>query len=223
MTREVPVIEVIIVDDHPPIRLGITQTLEQTRDIHVVGEANDGHEMFSALRRNPSADVLLLDIEMPGFSVYEAVRQLEAQYPHLKILIVTVYDDRRRILKLVELGVKGYMLKDEPLNMYAHAIREIAEGRTYFSSRVAHVALTENGKDAIVLTPREHEVMTLAAAGFASPAIGMRLGISPKTVDTYAERACQKLGANNRTTAVLRAIELDLITVRTGGDGNNGG
>jgi DNA-binding NarL/FixJ family response regulator len=216
------VIEVIIVDDHPPIRVGIIQTLEQSRDIRVVGQANDGHEMFSVLRRNPSTAVLLLDIEMPGFKVYEAIRQLEAQYPNLRILIVTGYDDRDRILKLVELGVKGYMLKDEPLHMYAHAIREIAEGRTYFSPRVAHVALTGNGKAAIVLTPREHEVMTLAAAGLASPAIGMRLGISSKTVDTYAERACQKLGANNRTTAVLRAMELGLITRRVGEGGTNG-
>ena len=216
-------IEVVIVDDHPPVRVGITQTLEQTREIRVVGEANDGHEMFSVLRRNPSANVLLLDIEMPGFDVYDAVRQLKAQYPHLKILIVTAYDDRARILKLVGFGVKGYMLKDEPLNMYAHAIREIAEGRTYFSPRVAHVALIENGRDAIVLTPREFEVVTLVALGLASPAIGMRLGISSKTVDTYAERVCRKLGANNRTTAVLRAVELGLISVGVGEGGNNGG
>jgi DNA-binding NarL/FixJ family response regulator len=176
--------------------------------------------MLSVLRQNPSTDVLLLDIEMPGFDVYDAVRHLKVQYPELKVLIVTGYNDRHRILKLVELGVKGYMLKDESLNMYAYAVREIAAGRTYFSSEVAHVALTENGKDAIVLTPREFEVTTLAARGLASAEIGMRLGISSKTVDTYAERACRKLGAKNRTTAVLRAIELGLISVGTE-NGNN--
>lgn len=216
-------IKVIIVDDHPPIRAGIAQTLGETRDIKVVEEANDGHEMFSALRRNPSTDVLLLDIRMPGFKVYDAVRQLGVQYPNLKILIVTVYDERPGILKLIELGVRGYMLKDEPLSMYAHAIREIVYGRTYFSARVAHVALTENGQDAIVLTPREFEVLTLVAAGLASPAIGLQLGISPKTVDTYAERACQKLGATNRTTAVLRAIEVGLITLQAAERGGDDG
>jgi DNA-binding NarL/FixJ family response regulator len=216
-------IEVIIVDDHPPVRAGIRQELEKTRDIRVVGEANDGTEMFSALRRNPSTDVLLLDVEMDGFKIYDAVQQLKQHYPHLKILIVSAYDDRKRILKLVELGVKGYMLKDEPIRMYAHAIREIAEGRSYFSSQVAHVALTENGQDTIVLAPREFEVISLAARGLTSPAIGMRLGISPKTVDTHAERACGKLGANNRTTAVLRAIELGLITTSAREGVNNGG
>ena len=98
-----------------------------------------------------------------------------------------------------------------------------AAGRTYFSSQVAHVALTENGKDAIVLAPREFEVMSLVALGLASPEIGMQLGISPKTVDTHVERACRKLGATNRTTAVLRAVELGLITVGVGENGNNSG
>jgi len=216
------VIRVVIADDHPPFRVGIRQTLDQAPDIQVVGEASNGPELFSMLSQSPSAEILLLDIEMPEFKVYEAVSQFAVQYPHLKILIVTAYDEQRRILRLIELGVKGYMLKDEPLNMYAHAIREVAEGRRYFSSRVAHVALTENGKGAIVLTPREFEVLTLAARGLASPAIGMQLGISSKTVDTYVERACRKLGASNRTTAVLRAVELGLVTTGygVGSDGN---
>ena len=216
-------INVIIADDHPPFRVGIRQTLEQARDIRVLGEASDGPALFSVLDRNPSAEVLLLDIEMPGFKVYDAVGQMGTQYPQLKILIVTAYDERRRILRLIDLGVKGYMLKDEPLNMYAHAVREIADGRTYFSARVAHVALTQNGRGAIVFSPREFEVLTLAAGGLSSRAIGLQLGISPKTVDTHAERACRKLGAKNRTTAVLRAIELGLITAGVGENGNNDG
>jgi DNA-binding NarL/FixJ family response regulator len=213
-------IEVAIVDDHPPLRIGIKQALERDRGIRVVGEANDGREMLSVLHQYPSTDILLLDIGMPGFDVYDAVRHLKEKYPNLKVLIVTGYNERHRILRLVELGVKGYMLKDEPLNMYAHAVREIAAGRTYFSSEVAHVALTEDGKDAIVLTPREFEVTSLAARGLASTEIGMQLGISSKTVDTYAERACRKLGAKNRTTAVVRAIELGLISVGAE-NGNN--
>ena len=220
---EVLVIKVIIADDHPPFRVGIRQTLEQAQDIRVLAEASDGPELSATLSRNPSTDVLLLDIEMPDFKVNDAVRLMGTQYPCLKVLIVTAYDERRRIMRLIDLGVKGFMLKEEPLNMYAHAIREIANGRTYFSARVAHVALTENGRGAIVFSPREFEVLTLAADGLSSPAIGMQLGISPKTVDTHVERACRKLGAKNRTTAVVRAIELGLITVGVGEDGNNSG
>ena len=216
-------IKVIIADDHPPFRVGIRQTLEQAQDIRVLAEASDGPELSATLSRNPSTDVLLLDIEMPDFKVYDAVRLMGTQYPYLKVLIVTAYDERPRIMRLIDLGVKGFMLKEEPLNMYAHAIREIANGRTYFSARVAHVALTENGRGAIVFSPREFEVLTLAADGLSSPAIGMQLGISSKTVDTHVERACRKLGAKNRTTAVVRAIELGLITVGVGEDGNNSG
>ena len=87
-------IKVIIADDHPPFRVGIRQTLDQARDIRVLGEASDGPALFSVLSRYPSAEVLLLDIEMPGFKVYDAVRQMGTQYPHLKILIVTGYNDR---------------------------------------------------------------------------------------------------------------------------------
>jgi len=217
------VIKVIIADDHPAFRVGIRQILEQARDIQVLAEASDGPELSAMLSRNPSTDVLLLDIEMGDFKVYEAVRLMGTEYPCLKVLIVTAYDERRRILRLIELGVKGFMLKDERLNMYAHAIREIASGRTYFSARVAHVALTANGRGAIVFSPREFEVLTLAADGLSSTAIGTQLGISSKTVDTHAERACRKLGAKNRTTAVLRAIELGLITVGVGENGDNSG
>lgn len=215
-------IEVIVVDDHPPFRVGIKETLAKAPDIQVVGEANNGREMFSILRQNRSTDVVLLDIEMPHFKVADAVQQLKAEYPQLKVLIVSGYDDRGRILRLIRLGVRGYMLKDESLHMYAHAIREVVEGRTYFSPQVVHVALTENGKDAIVLTSREHEVLTLVAQGEPSSAIGMQLGISPKTVDTYVERTCRKLGANNRTTLVVRALELELITIPAREEGHNG-
>jgi DNA-binding NarL/FixJ family response regulator len=220
--REAPVIEVVIVDDHPPLRMGIKHALAEARDIRVAGEANNGVEMFSVLRQKPSTDVLLLDIQMPDFRVHDTVRELQARYPKLKVLIVSASDEGSRILKLIDAGVRGYILKDEPTKMYAHAIREIAAGGTYFSHHVAHVALTENGKDAIMLTPREHEVLSLAAAGLASPAIGMQLGISSKTVDTYAERACRKLGAPNRTTAVIRAIELSLVKVPARGGESNG-
>jgi len=215
------VIKVILADDHPPFRVGLRQTLAETPDIRVVGEAGDGSELFAALRKNPLADVLLLDFEMPGFKAYEAVRQLGAKYPRLKTIIVTAYDERRRIRRLIDLGVKGYMLKDERLNTYAHAIREVGGGGMYFSVRVATVALTDDGGEPIILSIREAEVLQLAATGLTSVAIGARLGISPKTVDTHAERACRKLGASNRTAAVGRAIELGMITTQPQNDGDS--
>lgn len=216
-------ISVVMADDHPPFRVGLRQTLEQAPDIRVVEEAGNGPELFAALRKNPSADVLLLDIEMPGFKVYEAVSQLRAGYPRLKIMIVTVYDDRRYIHRLIDLGVKGYMLKDESLSTYARAIREVGSGGMYFSPRVAAVALAENGRSPIILSPREAEVLSLAATGLTSVAIGARLGISAKTADTHAERACAKLGVSNRTAAVGRAVELGLISTHVGRDGDDHG
>lgn len=216
-------IDVVMADDHPPFRVGLRQTLGETQDIRVVAEAGDGPELFATLRQHPSADILLLDIEMPNFKVYDAVRQLGAEYPRLKIIIVTVYDDRRYIYRLIEMGVKGYMLKDENLSTYARAIREVANGGVYFSPRVAAVALTDDGRKPIILSPREFEVMKLAAIGLTSVAIGVQLGISSKTVDTHAERAYGKLGVNNRTAAVGRAVELGLISTQLREDGDVGG
>jgi len=208
------VISVVLADDHPPFRVGLRQTLAETPDIRVVGEAGNGSELFAVLRRNPLADVLLLDIEMPGLKVYDAVRMLQREYAQLKTIIVTAYDERRRIHRLIDLAVKGYMLKDESLNTYAHAIRQVAGGGMYFSARVATVALADDGRQAIILSPREAEVLQLAATGLTSVAIGARLSISSKTVDTHAERACRKLGVSNRTAAVGRAIELGMITTQ---------
>jgi DNA-binding NarL/FixJ family response regulator len=217
------VINVVLADDHPPFRLGLRQTLEAAPGIRVVGEAGDGSELFAVLRKTLEANILLLDIEMPGFRVYEAVSRLRSEYPRLRVIIVTVYDDRRYIHRLIDLGVRGYMLKDESLSTYSRAIRAVANNGMYFSPRVASVALTEDGRNPIILSPREAEVLRLAASGLTSVAIGAQLGISAKTADTHAERACHKLGVSSRTAAVGRAVELGLISTRPEEDGEDRG
>lgn len=205
-------ITVILADDHPPFLVGVRQALDKAPNIHIVGEAGQGAELFSLLLKHPETDILLLDIQMPGFDVFKAVRKLSAQYAGLKIIIVTGHADHRYIHGLIRMGVRGYMLKDEDLSTYVRAVRIVAGGQTYFSPRVATVALMEDGQGAIILSPRETEVLSLVAAGLTSTAIGTQLGISSKTVDTHAERAVVKLGASNRAAAVGRAVELGMIS-----------
>ena len=119
------------------------------------------------------------------------------------------------------LVVAGTAVFGTPDGDYARAIREVAGGGVYFGARVATVALSGNGRKPVVLSRREAEVLRLAASGLTSVAIGARLGISSKTVDTHVERACRKLGVSNRTAAVGRAIELGMITTRPQKAGNS--
>jgi DNA-binding NarL/FixJ family response regulator len=193
------------------LRAGIRQTLEKAQDIRVIGEAGNGAELLELLAGSPTPDLLLLDIQMPDFDVFEAVPRLKTAYPRMKILIVTAHGDRTSVNRLVELGIDGYLLKEESLRTYPNVVRRVAEGEPYVSPGVVAAMLTRDSVTPPALSPRELQVLELVAQGLTSGEIGMSLGLSAKTVDTHAERVCRKLSANNRTAAVARAIELGWI------------
>jgi DNA-binding NarL/FixJ family response regulator len=212
-------IEVVLADDHPPLRAGIRQTLDREQDIRVVGEAGSGPELFTVLAQRSAPTVLLLDIRMPDFDIIEALPRLKLRYPGMRILIVTAHDDRTYISQLLDIGVDGYLIKDEGMGAYVRAVRDVADGRTYFSQRVIGAAV-EALEDQASPSPKELQVLALVAQDATSAEIAERLYISPRTVDTHVRRACQKLGVKSRAAAVARAIELGLIT--TSGMGSGG-
>lgn len=203
-------IKVFIADDHPALRLGIKQRLDQYQDIRVVGEAGSGPELFAALRTPPPPDVLLLDIDMPEFNILRDLPEIRALCPQTKVLVVTVYDDTGHINQLITAGVKGYVVKQEPMGIYSTAIRELAAGRTYYSQRIMNVKLDIAGQD--TPTKREREVLSLAARDATTNEIAAQLGISPNSVQTYIRRAFRKLGVNSRQGAVAKAVELGYIS-----------
>ena len=179
--------------------------------MRVVGEVGTGPDLFDKLAKMQTPNIVLLDIQMPGFNVMESVPRLRSAYPAMKILIVTGYADRADICELMDMGVEGYLLKEEPLRIYPVAIRDIAAGKHFFSECVTDIWLAERKSKPVRLSRRETEVLQLVADGVTSGEIGRLLSIATKTVDTHVIRLCHKLDANNRPGVVARGYELGLI------------
>lgn len=204
---------VAVIDDHPATRLGIIAALKNISDITVVGEAGSGPEL-AALLEKVVPDVLLLDISMPEFDIFLAVPRMQKQYSRMRIIIVTIHDDEKHVCRLVELGVDGYLLKEEPVTEYVRAIQTVAGGGTYYSQRIVPIAWSRSSKPgAPILTPRELEVLQLLATGAKTDDIADQLFITHRTTTTHMSNIYRKLGTNNRTTAVRKAIEMGLISV----------
>jgi len=207
-------IRVAVVDDHPAPRVGIVQAVGRAPDIEVVGEASNVAEAWDLLAQNP-IDVLLLDLHMPDFDPFHEVRKMRTRHPKVHILVVSAEDDEDMVHSMTELGIAGYLLKDEDLDKYIEAVREVAQGQPFFSKRILRAAL--NGGPVLpVLTRREKEVLELVARGDTSAQVGRALHITERTVNNHIENIFRKLEVNTRTAAATKAQELGLISVWKG-------
>ena len=207
-------IRVLLVDDHPVVREGIRGMLSAETGLTVVGEAASGPEAV-ALAAALSPDVVLMDLRMPGGDGVAATARITAEYPGAHVLVLTTYDTDADILRAVEAGATGYLLKDTPRADLADAVRAAARGETVLTGRVAGKLLTGMRQRAepspAALSPRETEVLRLAADGMTNAAIGRALHISQTTVKTHLMRAYDKLGVGDRTAAVSQAIRRGLL------------
>jgi DNA-binding NarL/FixJ family response regulator len=205
------VLRVLIVDDHPVVRAGLTGMLAAEPDLDVVAEAADGAEAVRlALELAP--DVVLMDLRMAGVDGVEATARLAAAAPAVKVLILTTYDTDADIVRAVEAGATGYLLKDTPRGELAEAVRLAARGETVLAPVVAAKLVSRLRQPAAPpLTPREREVLALVARGLANAEIGRRLFISEATVKTHLVRVFGKLGVDDRTAAVTKAMAQGLL------------
>lgn len=207
-------IRVLLVDDHPVVREGIRGMLSAESDLTVVGDAASGPEAV-ALVAALSPDVVLMDLRMPGGDGVAATGRITAEHPGVHVLVLTTYDTDGDILRAVEAGATGYLLKDTPRAELADAVRACARGETVLTGRVAGKLLTGMRQrvdpSPVVLSPRETEVLRLAAEGRTNAAIGRALHISQTTVKTHLMRAYEKLGVGDRTAAVSQAIRRGLL------------
>jgi DNA-binding NarL/FixJ family response regulator len=205
------VLRVLIVDDHPVVRAGLTGMLAAEPDLDVVAEAADGAEAVRlALELAP--DVVLMDLRMAGVDGVEATARLAAAAPAVKVLILTTYDTDADIVRAVEAGATGYLLKDTPRGELAEAVRLAARGETVLAPAVAAKLVSRLRQPAAPpLTPREREVLALVARGLANAEIGRRLFISEATVKTHLVRVFGKLGVDDRTAAVTKAMAQGLL------------
>ncbi|MED3720970.1 response regulator transcription factor [Geobacillus stearothermophilus] len=220
---------IAIIDDHQLFREGIKRILEFEGDFEVVAEGSDGSEALSIVETY-RPDLVLMDINMPDINGVEATKQLIEAYPDTKVVVLSIHDDEHYVMRALQTGATGYLLKEMDADTLIEAVRIVAEGGSYLHPKVTHNLIreyrrltSEKGGVAVkqevrrplhLLTRRECEVLQLLADGKSNRAIGEALYISEKTVKNHVSSILQKLNVNDRTQAVVVAIKNGWVEVR---------
>jgi DNA-binding NarL/FixJ family response regulator len=208
------VIRVLVVDDHPVVRHGLTAILRWERDLDVVGEAADGREAVQRIiEQRP--DVVLLDLRLPHLSGIEVMRQVRAQLPQVRFLVLTTYDTDAYIGPALAAGAQGYLLKDATPEELAGAVRSLMQGRAALEPGVAARLLEKisDGGAADELSAREREVLERLVRGASNKAIAANLNVSENTVKTHISHIFAKLGVQSRAEAVAAAIQRGMVSL----------
>ncbi|WP_034341211.1 response regulator [Deinococcus misasensis] len=210
-------IRILLVDDHPVVRKGTRDLLESHDDLMVIGEAGDGQEAIDqAMKLTPN--VILMDVSMPGMNGIEATKRIKSLAPTISVLVLTSYDDDAYVFALLEAGAAGYLLKNAREDELIQAVRAVASGESVLHPSVAKKVLGRfaanpsaptpaPSNDVEALSPRELEVLRIAATGSTNKEIARDLEISPRTVQVHLANIFSKLGVGSRTEAVLYAIK----------------
>ncbi|GJM43083.1 MAG: DNA-binding response regulator [Ardenticatenaceae bacterium] len=207
------IIKLILVDDHPVVREGLAGMLAGQPDFDVVATATDGSEALR-LDSEHTPDVILMDLRMPGMDGVTAIGEIKGKRPSANILVLTTYDSDADILRAIEAGATGYLLKDTPREELYRAIRAAANGESVLAPAVAARLMTRMRAPAEEnLSAREIEVLQLVAKGASNREIGKSLHISTATVKTHLIHIFNKLGVDDRTAAVTVALERQIITL----------
>ena len=216
-------IRVLLTDDHTLFRKGIHTLLSREADIEVVGEAENGSQSVEKVAAL-NADVVLLDIGMPGLSSFEATRQIKNIRPETKILFLTMYDDEDYLVECMEVGGHGYVLKDSPAPQLLAAIRDVYRGGSYLSPKMASQLVddfrsrfktTHRQPRVARLTPREKEILKFLAEGQSVKEIATHLNLSVKTVEAHKFNLMRKLGIHNKAELVHYAVRRKIIRIPT--------
>ena len=206
-------IRILLVDDHPVVREGLAGLLAGQADFEVVGLAADGTTAVQ-LHESLQPDVTLMDLRMPGLDGVGAIEAIKEKRPSAHILVLTTYDSDADIVRAVEAGATGYLLKDTPREELFRAIRATARGESVLTPAVASRLMTRMRAPAEEnLSPREIDVLQLVARGNGNREIGKQLHISTATVKTHLIHIFDKLGVNDRTAAVTVALEKGIISL----------
>ncbi len=224
MNQESKVIRVVVADDHFIVREGLRLILETGQGIELIGDAADG---ASAVRLVGEAqpDVVLMDLRMPGLDGLQAIERIRAQWPHIAVVILTIYNEDTLMIQGLQAGASGYLLKDTSRETLLDAIRTAARGETLLQPEVMARLLASastttqtpgspprpSQQPEIYLTEREREVLVEVARGERSKEIAAHLGIAERTVKTYLSSIYMKLGVDSRASAVAVAMERHLL------------
>lgn len=198
-------IRVVIAEDHEMVRAGLEELLGNADDIQVVGTAGDG-ERAVELVNETEPDVVLCDLSMPRMDGPTAMRRMLAARPETRVVVLTAFSERTRVLGAIDAGAVGYLLKDAPPDELFGAVRAAARGEAPLAPKAAEALLTERAAQRTVdLSEREREVLVALAEGLPNKLIARRLEISEKTVKAHLTRIYERIGVTDRTQAVLWA------------------
>lgn len=206
-------INLLIADDHQMFIDGIKALLNDIPYIRIAGEANTGEAVMELLKTNPT-DMILMDIGMPGLNGIETTALVTQKYPHIKVIALTMYDDRNRIIKMLKAGAQGYILKNTSKTELLQAIEALAKGGTYYSPHV-QASITNEETDqkfdpVANLTKREIEVIKLVMKSMTNKEIANLLFVSELTINTHRKNAMQKLKVKNTAGLVKFAMDHNL-------------
>jgi two-component system invasion response regulator UvrY len=213
------VINVLIVDDHDLVRLGIKKLLANVTDIHIIGEAATG-ELAIKMARDLKPHVVLMDLKMPGIGGLEATHKLLRVNPNIKVIAVTACDEQPFPLRFVRAGAAGYITKTASLDELVAAIHKVAAGQHYITPEIAQQLALQQVSDAAKspfaeLSERELQVMWMITRGHKATEIATRLCLSPKTINTYRYRLFEKLKVKNDVELTHLAMRYGMLEADT--------
>jgi DNA-binding NarL/FixJ family response regulator len=215
----VTVTRVLLADDHAILRCGLRLLLEREPDICVAGEATDGREAIEWLSREP-ADVVVMDVGMPGLNGMEATGQITRKHPQVGVVVLSMHRDETYVLRCLRAGARGYVLKESAETELIAAIRAVASGKSFFSPKVQRLLQAEHverlrregREDSFdLLTAREREVLQMIAEGNSNKEIAARLYLSVFTVETHRKKILEKLGLHGTADLILYAVRKGLM------------
>jgi DNA-binding NarL/FixJ family response regulator len=209
-------IKILIADDHAIVRRGLKQIVSEQPDMFVGGEAENARDVLELVRSN-KWNVIVLDINMPGRSGLEVLKELRREHPKLPVLVLSVHSEDQYGIRMLKAGAAGYLTKDSAPDELVSAIRKVHRGGRYISPSLAEALVFELGVDSDrprhkALSDREYQVMTMIASGKTVSEIGDELSLSVKTISTYRARVLEKMKMRTNAELTHYAIENQLLT-----------
>ncbi|HEX4646484.1 MAG TPA: response regulator transcription factor [Verrucomicrobiae bacterium] len=198
-------IRVLLADDHPVVRKGILFMLSSLKHLEIVGEAVDGQEAVAKVKEL-SPDIALMDIEMPRMSGLDATKLIRKDFPKTRVLILSVHTSKQSVLRIIQSGAQGYVLKDASLAELVNGIESVHRGEPFFSPNVNQIVLNQYLAESVIddrepaakrLSAREQEVLAMIAEGQSNKEMAVKLGVGVRTIETHRERVMAKLGIHS--------------------------
>jgi DNA-binding NarL/FixJ family response regulator len=214
---------VVLADDHVLVRVGIRSLIERMPSVEVAAEASHGREALKAIEEH-LPDVVLLDLAMPGMSGLEVLSRVSRRFPNVRIVMLSMHDNEEYVIRALDTGAAGYLLKDAAVAELEEAIRAVVAGETYLSCRISksviasYLERTKEREQGYRLTPREREIAQLVAEGRTTKEIGALLKLSVKTVDGHRGHFMRKLGIKDIPGLVRYAMREGLVPPEPGKD-----